>query len=109
MLRAFSVLLLLITALASHAQSVKNFTPVSKPADAGFSQERLSRIDALLEQPVKDQRIPGAVALIIRDGKIVYHKAFGFSDIEKKTALKKDDIFRIASQSKAITSLAVMM
>jgi len=69
----------------------------------------LSRIDNLLEEHVKNQSIPGAVALIIRNGKIVYYKAFGFSDIEKKNSLKKDDIFRIASQSKAITSLAVMM
>ena len=45
----------------------------------------------------------------MRNGKIAYYKAFGFSDVDKKTPLKKDDIFRIASQSKAITALAVMM
>ena len=109
MLRVFSVLLLFVAALRLHAQSVKNFSPASKPEDAGFSETRLSRIDNLLEEHVKNQSIPGAVALIIRNGKIVYYKAFGFSDIEKKNSLKKDDIFRIASQSKAITSLAVMM
>lgn len=109
MLRPFSFLLLFIAALVSHAQAVKNFSPVSKPEDAGFSQDRLSRIDALLEQRVKDQSIPGAVALIVRNGRIVYHKAFGLNDVEKKTPLKKDDIFRIASQSKAITSLAAMI
>ena len=109
MWRAFSFILLLITALASSGQTIKNFSPISKSEEAGFSQGRLARIDALVEQHLKSQRIPGAVALIVRDGKIVYHKAFGWSDVEKKTALKKDDIFRIASQSKAITSLAVMM
>lgn len=102
-------LLLLSAVLETHAQSVKNFSPVSDPKAAGFSQERLARIDALLEARVKNQTIPGAVALIVRHGKIVYFKAFGFSDIDKKTPLKKDDIFRIASQSKAITALAVMM
>jgi CubicO group peptidase (beta-lactamase class C family) len=107
-LRAFSFLLLLVSAVALHAQPVKNFS-ASKPEDAGFSESRLSRIDELLEQHVRNQSIPGAVALIIRNGKIVYYKAFGFSDIDKKSALRKDDIFRIASQSKAITSLAVMM
>jgi CubicO group peptidase (beta-lactamase class C family) len=107
-LRASSFLLLFASALALRAQSVKSFTP-SKPADAGFSEDRLMRIDDLLEQHVKDQHIPGAVALIVRNGKVVYHKAFGYSDIQKKSSLKKDDIFRIASQSKAITSLAVMM
>lgn len=107
--RSFSLLLLLVTALASYAQSVKNFSLASSPGEAGFSEERLSRIDQMLEQHVKAQHIPGAVALIVRHGKIVYYKAFGYSDVEKKTSLKKDDIFRIASQSKAITSLAVMM
>jgi CubicO group peptidase (beta-lactamase class C family) len=108
MLRSLPFLLLFSTAQALYAQSVKNFSP-ARPEEAGFSQDRLSRIDNLLEEHVKNQHIPGAVALIIRNGKVVYHKAFGYSNVEKKTALKKDDIFRIASQSKAITSLAVMM
>jgi len=108
-LRAFSFLLLFITALRLHAQPVKTFSETSKAAEAGFSDERLSRIDDLLKEHVKLGNIPGAAALIVRNGKIVYYKAFGYSDIEKKSALKKDDIFRIASQSKAITSLAVMM
>ena len=74
-----------------------------------MSGARLAHIDKLLEEQVRNQNIPGAVALIVRNGKIAYFKAFGFSDLEKRTQLKKDDIFRIASQSKAITSLAVMM
>jgi CubicO group peptidase (beta-lactamase class C family) len=90
------------------AQNVKNFT-VSAPETAGMSSQRLSRIDKLMEDYVKAGYVPGAVGLIIRDGKIVYHKAFGVSDMENKTVLKKDDIFRIASQSKAITATAVMM
>jgi len=109
MLRISFLLLLLAAALGLHAQSVKKFSPCDKPAEVGFSDTRLSRIDHLLDKLVTEQKIPGAVALIVRNGKIVYHKAFGFSDIENKTTLKKDDIFRIASQSKAITSLAVMM
>lgn len=109
MLRAFSLLLLLVTAQALHAQSVNNFSTVSKPEDAGMGEDRLRKIDDLLEQHVRDQNIPGAVALIVRNGKIAYYKSFGYSDVEKKSAMKRDDIFRIASQSKAITSLAVMM
>lgn len=108
MFRVSTFLLLLVTALGLHAQSVNNFS-AAKPEEAGFSESRLSRIDDLLEAHVRDQNIPGAVALVVRNGKIVYHKAFGYSDVEKKSSLRKDDIFRIASQSKAITSLAVMM
>lgn len=101
--------LLLLACLEAHAQSVKNFSTAASPQEAGFSPQRLSRIDNLLEERVRNESIPGAVALIVRNGKIVYYKAFGYSDVDKKKLLKKDDIFRIASQSKAITSLAVMM
>ena len=76
---------------------------------AGVSPERLARIDALCEQAIREGRIPGAVALVARNGKVVYHKAFGMADNQAGRALKRDDIFRIASQTKAITSTAVMM
>ncbi len=74
----------------------------------GMSEERLARIDAMCEKALKDNDLPGIVALIQRNGEVVYHKAFGYADASK-TALKKDAIFRIASQTKAITSTAVMM
>jgi CubicO group peptidase (beta-lactamase class C family) len=79
------------------------------PASAGVAAERLARIDAMLEKAISDGTIPGAVALVARRGKIVYHKAFGKADNQSNRALKRDDIFRIASQSKAITATAVMM
>ncbi|MEJ6979533.1 serine hydrolase [Pedobacter sp. P351] len=79
------------------------------PASARVSADRLQRIDNLIQNNVDKQLISGAIGLIARDGKIVYNKAFGYSDIEAKTALRTNDIFRIASQTKAITSVAVMM
>ena len=91
------------------SQPVKTFTFSTKPEDAGLSSDRLIRIDKMVEEYIANKWIPGAVVLIIRNGKIVVHKAYGFNDMENKTILKRDDIFRIASQSKAITSLAVMM
>ncbi len=109
MLRSLCLALLLATAFLLNAQPAQQFSSVSRPEDAGFSSERLAHIDRMLEEHVKDGRVPGAVAMIVRNGKIVYHKSFGYRDIEKKSALRKDDIFRIASQTKAITSLAVMM
>lgn len=81
----------------------------AKPETTGFSAERLKRIDVLVNDLIAKQGIPGAVVLIVRNGKIVYHQAYGFSDAEAKKAMQKDNIFRIASQTKAITSLAVMM
>ncbi len=77
--------------------------------EIGMSEFRLSYIDTMLNNAVKDNIIPGAVALVSRHGKVVYHKAFGMADNTSERDLKQSDIFRIASQSKAITSTAVMM
>ncbi|HBB92760.1 MAG TPA: serine hydrolase [Bacteroidales bacterium] len=74
-----------------------------------MSAARLSRIDKMCEDAVKEGDIPGMVALVARNGKIVYYQAFGMADNATKRPMKRDDIFRIASQSKAITSTAVMM
>jgi len=101
--------ILIILYTTSFSQVVKNFTPVSKPEEAGISSERLKRIDKMVDEHVTNQYVAGATVILVRNGKIVLHKAYGFRDVETKTILKKDDIFRIASQSKAITSLAVMM
>jgi CubicO group peptidase (beta-lactamase class C family) len=81
----------------------------STPVSAQVSGDRLLRIDKMIQQAVDSGWIAGAVGFIAKDGKIVYDKSFGVSDIEKKTVMHNDDIFRIASQTKAITSVAVMM
>lgn len=104
-----SVVIVLISLTAFGQKSAHEFSEAPDPSKEGISPQRLSRIDQLLEHYIQQGKIPGATALIIRDGKIVYYKAFGHSDKEQKTVLRKDDIFRIASQTKAITSLAAMM
>lgn len=77
--------------------------------DVGISTDRLSKIDAMIAEEIDNGNLPGAVALIARNGKIVFHKSYGMANAEKKKQLQKDAIFRIASQTKAITSTAVMM
>lgn len=101
-------LAVLITFLISATAFSQTFT-TGKPEDAGMSTARLAKIDKLIEEHIANKWIPGAVVLIARNGKIVYNKSFGYADVENQTPLKKDNIFRIASQTKAITSLAVMM
>ncbi len=81
----------------------------ASPATVGMSDIRLKRIDAMLKQAVKDGDIPGAVALIARDGKIVFHSAYGLANNTAGIKIYNDAIFRIASQTKAITSTAVLM
>lgn len=95
----------------AQTKSIKNSPPLKEaaPASVGVSPERVARLDAMLEQAVKSGSIPGVVALVTRHGKIVYLKAHGMADNEANRPLKPDDIFRIASQSKAITATAVMM
>lgn len=78
------------------------------PATVHVSKDRLARIDKMIQQYVDSGWIAGAVGFIARDNKIIYDKAFGVNDNESKTAMRNDDIFRIASQTKAITSVAVM-
>lgn len=102
--------LLLITSCTQPVTVEKPLTLVEAPApDAGMSETRLLRIDDMINKAIEEEQIPGAVALVARNGKIVYHKAFGLADAESGRAFQQDDIFRIASQTKAITSTAVMM
>jgi CubicO group peptidase (beta-lactamase class C family) len=75
---------------------------------AGFSTERLTRVDTLLDSYVNDGRIGGIVALVLRDGKPVYEHAVGWADKEAGRRISMDTMFRIASQSKALTSVAVL-
>jgi CubicO group peptidase (beta-lactamase class C family) len=73
------------------------------------STPRLARIDALLDRYVQENRIPGAVALVLRHGTPVYQRAVGWADKESGRRMQPDTIFRIASQSKAITSAAILI
>jgi CubicO group peptidase (beta-lactamase class C family) len=101
------VLLLLVSvAFDIKAQKIEMATNV---ATAGFSAERLKRIDDQMNDWVKNGWVNGTVGLVIRNGKIVYYKSAGYNNLATKTAMAKDGIFRIASQTKAIASVAVMM
>lgn len=105
MKKYFILLLIFAASLQSFAQTIINGTPES----AGFSSERLKKIDHSMNEWVAKGYMNGGAALIIRNGKIAYHKAFGFNDLDTKEPLQKDGIFRIASQTKAITSVAIMI
>lgn len=80
----------------------------TSPEEVGMSSERIQKIEAMLKSAIDENQIPGAVALIARDGKIVFHEAYGKANASGKQ-LEKDAVFRLASQTKAITATAVMM
>ena len=106
-------LLLTFYALSATGQTKSSITSPklieATASSVGMSDERLARIDAMCNEAVEEGQVPGMVAMVARNGKIVYYKAFGMADNKSSRALKRDDIFRIASQTKAITSTAVMM
>jgi CubicO group peptidase (beta-lactamase class C family) len=75
----------------------------------GIIDERLIKLDVMLDDAIATQKVPGLVAMVLKDGELVYHEAKGYADVASKTMMEKDHIFRIASQTKAITSTAVMI
>ena len=96
---------------AGQTKSLKKSPPLKEapPQEAGMSDERIARIDRMCSEAVDEGNLPGIVALVVRDGKIVLWKAYGMADNDQGRAMKRDDIFRIASQTKAVTATAVMM
>lgn len=75
----------------------------------GMSEERLNRIDGVMQNYIDQEKLSGNVIYIMRNGKLVYHKAFGLRDVAANDTMEQDDIFRIASQSKVITSVGIMI
>lgn len=100
---------LLFVFLCSVALSFVLPAQEAQPQAAGMAVDRLNRIDQTVQEYVNKHWLNGAVVIIYRNGKLAYYKGIGYNDAEKKVPVKKDDIFRIASQTKAITSVAVMM
>src|SRR6188472_992964 len=88
------------------AQTATPRTAVS--SKALLPPERVARIDRALQRYVDENRIAGIVALVLRDGQPVYERAVGWSDKEAGRKMTPDTIFRIASQTKAITSTAIL-
>lgn len=96
-------------ACAAVSASAQSLPKASQPEEVGFSSQRLERLTTTIQADVDNGIIPGAVILVARKGRVAYFKAIGFQDREKKTPMGTDAIFRIASMSKPITSVAIMM
>jgi CubicO group peptidase (beta-lactamase class C family) len=100
---------LLIAAVSFTPLVLAETIPTVSPEDVGLSTDRLARIGSVFGKHFDENRIPGTVSLIARQGKIGYFDTVGMQDLETKTPMAKDTIFRIYSMSKPITSVAVMM
>lgn len=102
-------------ALACAALTHAPLTSAARPKAAeaitaqGFSPERLNRLDAAIDEQISKQQLAGGVMAVLRDGKPVVFKAYGQRDIENGKAMRVDTIFRIASMTKALTTVAAMI
>ncbi len=100
----------LLVTLLSFAQNDKKPQKFiySRNASSTFDPTRLTILDSAIQRLVDNGTIPHAVTFIAHQGKVIHNKAFGWRDIDNKIVCKKSDIFRMASQTKAITAVAVM-
>ncbi|HUJ50427.1 MAG TPA: serine hydrolase domain-containing protein [Bryobacteraceae bacterium] len=96
-------------ALGCAAAFAQSLPMASHPEDVGFSSKRLEVAKSVFKNDVDTKRVPGAVLLIARNGKIAFFDAVGYQDRAAQTPMKKDSIFRIASMSKPITTVAAMI
>ena len=83
--------------------------PAGTPAEAGLSAERLQRVTAVMQKHIDAGDIAGVVTLVARHGRLAHLQAQGFADIAKRTPMRTDHIFGLASMSKPITTVAIMM
>ncbi len=107
MIRHRSVLLLLLWVVSGGAVLAQ--FPSAPPEEVGMSLERLRRLDGFVQEYIMSGGAVGAVSLVVRDGMLAHVQAYGMMDREQRTPMRSDAIFRIASMTKAVTSVAVMM
>jgi CubicO group peptidase (beta-lactamase class C family) len=105
-----TLLSLLLSATVTFAQMrPQSFSVAANPAEVGFSADRLARLDTMLQGYINRGAMPSVVTFVARKGKIVHNKAYGQSRPNSKTPARTDDIYRIMSQTKLITTIGLLM
>ena len=107
--RVMGLLLVVMLAVTAQLTLTAGSVPVGKAEDVGLSTERLKRISEAVQRHITSGNVAGAVTLVARRGKIAHFEAQGVSDVDTKKPMAKDNIFRLASMSKPIAGVAVMM
>jgi CubicO group peptidase (beta-lactamase class C family) len=106
---AGGLLLAWVAALAAAADRAATTLTPAKPESVGFSSERLAALDAYIQERIANGHIPGATVMVARHGKIVMFNAYGKADPATGAAITRDSIFRIYSQTKLVTGVALMI
>lgn len=108
--RIYRIAALLLLPLLTAAEPIApSNLPRAKPEEVGMSSERLQRIDTTLQRYIDEGQVAGAVALVARKGNVVYLQARGMMDVDAKRPMTTDVIFRMASSTKPVTAVAIMM
>jgi CubicO group peptidase (beta-lactamase class C family) len=98
-----------LTMVAVNSAAAAGLPKAAKPEAVGFSSQRLQRLTDAFNADVNAGKIPGAVVLIVRQGKVAYFQTFGFQDRAAQTPMQSDSIFRLASLTKPVTAVAALM
>jgi CubicO group peptidase (beta-lactamase class C family) len=109
MLKAAAFAALLALAPLTQAGAETLLPNAAKPEDVGLSSEQLARLEAVTKAHIEQGLVPGAIMLVVRDGKIAWHRVLGMRDKVKGEPMKPDSLFRIYSMTKPIVSVAIMM
>src|SRR5687768_5660079 len=104
--RALAVSLIVLAMSSVHAAPLPH---AKEPEEVGLSSQRLQRLTEAFSADVKAEKIPGAVVLVARRGKVAYFQTFGFQDRAAGAAMKPDSVFRLASLTKPVTMVAALM
>ena len=99
----------ILTAFCALTLTLTAAVPSGRPEDVGLSSERLLRINDVVQRYIASKEIAGAVTVVARRGKVAHFEAQGMTDLESKAPMRKDGIFRIASMTKPITGVAILM
>ena len=106
------VLMATLLALSVSAPALSNDDyglPTAEPESLGMSSEKLGAIKANLQPLIDEHKVPGFITVVARNGYVVHAEAFGSMDVERSKAMRPDTIFRMASMTKPITGVAVMI
>jgi CubicO group peptidase (beta-lactamase class C family) len=109
LLAALSFTTLLVAGVGDSLIGAAADVPRGTPEEVGLSAERLTRINDVVQRAMDDEAISGAVTIVARHGKIAHFEAQGLMDIEGGTPMRTDTIFPIASMSKPVTGVAILM
>ena len=104
-LRAIALPLLVLLSSVTGAQNM----PSTKPEDVGLSSSRLARIGSWMQAEVNAKRVPGAIVMVVRQGKVAYYEQVGQQDVASQRPMARDSLFRIYSMTKPLVSVAAMM